>query len=70
FLAAIAWAVESSESELDFFMLAKFDVVARVLTSSLANPDGVTINPDVVSTVCKKFFKPVRVKLQSCPVSF
>nr|GEV62444.1 G-type lectin S-receptor-like serine/threonine-protein kinase At4g27290 [Tanacetum cinerariifolium] len=34
------------------------DAAARVLTSSLANPDGVTRNPDAVSTVCKHFFKP------------
>ncbi|GKA87758.1 hypothetical protein Tco_0809522 [Tanacetum coccineum] len=46
------------------------DVVSRVLMPSHANPDGVTRNPDAVSTVCKKFFKPLRVKLQSCPVSF
>ncbi|GJX54948.1 hypothetical protein Tco_0284845 [Tanacetum coccineum] len=46
-----------------------FDAVARALISSLANPDDVTRNPDAVSIVCKKFFKPLRIKLQSCHTS-
>ncbi|GJX30334.1 zinc finger, CCHC-type containing protein [Tanacetum coccineum] len=34
------------------------DVIARVLTTSLASPDGVVRNPDAVSTLCEQFFKP------------
>ncbi|GJT17103.1 hypothetical protein Tco_0875809 [Tanacetum coccineum] len=49
--------------------LLRSDAVARVLMPLLANPDGVTRNANAVSTACKKFFKPLRVKLQSFPVS-
>ncbi|GJT17101.1 hypothetical protein Tco_0875807 [Tanacetum coccineum] len=61
--------VRSSQVEMDPAGRLRSDAVERVLTSSLANSDGVTRNANAASTVCKKFFKTLRVKFQSCPVS-
>ncbi|GJS33387.1 hypothetical protein Tco_0531769 [Tanacetum coccineum] len=45
------------------------DIVSNILTSLLAIPDDVVRISDVVSAVLDQFSEPLRVEVQSCPIS-